>query len=278
MDLKIENKSLATVRFYSQFTKGFAEAMGDTPVSHITPEMVVAYFAEVKDEHQFAQASRFRAIRRMFNWAIEKHYLDHNPVTFKGPEVPEVIKPTFSQADLELLVKACSGKFVLRDAAIVLTFRDTGARLGEMARIKMDHIDLEGRILKLLGKGKGQAHKERLIGVRPETAKAIWKYMQWRWEYCTRPTPFVWISDDRKPLTTDGIENVITRLGEKAGVRYCHPHTFRHTFAQTFLESGGNPLDLQYLLGHRTLEMVRRYSRAQEEQRALLAQRKMFES
>lgn len=277
MDLKIENKSLATVRFYDQFTKGFITAMGDIPISRVTPEMVTAYFAQAQDGHDFAQSSRFRALRRMFRWAIEKNYLERSPLTFKAPEVPDVIKPAFSAADLDVLKAAIAGKFELRDRAILLTFIDTGCRLGEMARMKMEHLDLEGRLLKLLGKGKGQAHKERMVGIRAETAKALWKYVQWRWEYSTKPTPFVWISDDRKALTTDGIEQIVARLGERAGVQHCHPHTFRHTFAQDYLSRGGNPLDLKYLLGHRTLEMVHRYSRFQEEQRAIAAQKRIFQ-
>lgn len=275
MDCKLENKSPATLRFYRYFTKGFLADIGDRPIGQITPDMVRLYFANAQDGHQHAHASRFRAIRRLFRWAVEMHYIEHSPVTIKPPKVPEVIQPTLSAADCDALLKACSGKFASRDKAILLVFMDTGARLGEMTRLKLDHVSLEGRLLKLLGKG----NKERIVAIRPETARTIWQYYKWRTDYAFgKKLDHLWISDDRKPLTQHGIELVLQRVSKKAGVANCHPHAFRHTFAQNFLEAGGNPLDLQYLLGHTTLEMVRRYSRFQEQQRAIQAQRRIFEA
>lgn len=62
-------------------------------------------------------------------------------------------------------------------------------------------------------------------------------------------------------MTTNGLYQLIKSLGDPAGVTDAHPHRFRHTFAVNFLRNGGNTLELQRLLGHTTLDMVKRYVR-----------------
>ena len=53
---------------------------------------------------------------------------------------------------------------------------------------------------------------------------------------------------------------MIRRIKERAGIKTpgcCH--RFRHTFAINFLRVDRNPFNLQYLLGHSDLRMVRHY-------------------
>ena len=61
-------------------------------------------------------------------------------------------------------------------------------------------------------------------------------------------------------LSPRGIQLAIARLGRRAAVgTRCSPHTFRHTFARGYLVNGGDVFSLQQILGHATLDMVRRY-------------------
>ena len=60
-------------------------------------------------------------------------------------------------------------------------------------------------------------------------------------------------------MSRDGLVLLVTRLGARAGVKDCHPHVLRHTFATEFIRNGGNVFALQRALGHTDLAMVRRY-------------------
>jgi site-specific recombinase XerD len=78
-----------------------------------------------------------------------------------------------------------------------------------------------------------------------------------------QPEDFVFTAgplEYQAPLTSHRLTRLVRTIGERAGVEHVHPHRFRHTFAITFLRNGGNLFSLQELLGHTTLDMVRRYA------------------
>ena len=54
------------------------------------------------------------------------------------------------------------------------------------------------------------------------------------------------------------MKSILDRLGEEANV-HCHAHKFRHTMASRAIADGVDPITLQRVLGHTTLEMVSRY-------------------
>lgn len=65
-------------------------------------------------------------------------------------------------------------------------------------------------------------------------------------------------------MNPNSLRQLLKSLAQKAKVRDCHPHRFRHTFAITYLRAGGDVFTLQALLGHSSLDMVRHYARIAE--------------
>lgn len=62
-------------------------------------------------------------------------------------------------------------------------------------------------------------------------------------------------------MTTNGLYQLVARWGEISGIEGVRvsPHTFRHTFAVSFLRAGGNVFTLKETLGHNSLTIVNRY-------------------
>lgn len=63
----------------------------------------------------------------------------------------------------------------------------------------------------------------------------------------------------RGPLRTEGVDDILEDRARMAGIRHIWPHLLRHTFGPMFLKNGGDVFHLQRLLGHSSLEMVRKY-------------------
>lgn len=147
-----------------------------------------------------------------------------------------------------------SGKlfYDVRNRAIILLLLDTGIRLNEIANIKLSDIDFDKETIRIFGKGS----KERIVCIGKHTQKALLKYLLMRHDNL----PCLWLNESRKPLSRDGLQVAVKRICKLAGVT-ARPglHTFRHMAAIMFLRNGGDSAILQYMLGHSTLEMTKRY-------------------
>jgi len=59
-------------------------------------------------------------------------------------------------------------------------------------------------------------------------------------------------------MTSAALKYILHRLGNRCDVKV-HAHKIRITFVINFLRNGGNVFELQRLLGHSLLDMVRHY-------------------
>jgi site-specific recombinase XerD len=113
---------------------------------------------------------------------------------------------------------------------------------------------VEDSYVKVMGKGQ----KERIVPFGSSAQKALMKYI-----FHFRPEPLredrVFLNLDGGPMTETGLKLLFRRLAESSGVKRLHAHLLRHTFAVNYLMNGGDVFTLQQILGHTTLEMVRRY-------------------
>lgn len=184
-----------------------------------------------------------------------------------------VIEP-FTQEEVGRLLRACdqmepydrtwkrnvSAKrpTALRDRAILLALLDTGLRASELTALRLaDYDEKRGRMRVLHGKGD----KERTVFLGDTSRLAVWRYLATRETVKTSP---LFATRQGTALERAGLLHLVQRIGERAGVQGVHPHRFRHTFAIWFLRNGGNPLELQRMLGHEKLETVLIYVRLAE--------------
>jgi integrase len=140
-----------------------------------------------------------------------------------------------------------------RNRAIILLLLDTGIRATELCSLRIHHIDLKSRWVRVYGKGD----KERVLPFSARTGKSIWKYLALRKE--DNAGDYLFITNYGDPLNNDSLLKAMISIGRRAGVRGVTVHRFRHTFAVSYLRNGGDAFTLQMMLGHSTMEMVKTY-------------------
>jgi len=200
-----------------------------------------------------------RAIRAFFNWLYKEGYTTTNRLNrLKPPKAPNKVADVLTQEEISKVLKCIDINTAAgaRDYAILILFLDTGLRCSELKNFELDDINIQGGYLKVMGKGS----KERVVPFGAATQKALLRYA-----LHFRPEPFnpiinnFFLTLDGKPITTNCIKMIFQRIGKKSRVNRLHPHLCRHTFATCYLINGGDVFSLQQILGHTTLEMVRRY-------------------
>lgn len=217
-------------------------------------------------------ALHFRNLRAFFNWLVSEDELERSPMAkMKAPDVPDKPPPVLTENQLEALIAACKGRSFMdkRDLAVIRIFIDTGSRLGEVHGLRVDDWNREYRTLTVTGKGD----KTRVVAVGDRTMDSLAKYIRARRSHTHAGSPAMWLGH-MGALSPSGIAQVVTRRGAEAGIEGLHPHTFRHTFAHSWLSEGGQESDLMLLAGWSSPEMVRRYGRAAAADRARDAHRR----
>jgi site-specific recombinase XerD len=86
----------------------------------------------------------------------------------------------------------------------------------------------------------------------------------------------LWLNVYGRPLTTDGIRQLIDRLAKRANVEGRHNlHAFRHRFAQAWLDNGTNAQILSKALGHADVTVTLLIYGNQDDRRVAKAMRQL---
>jgi site-specific recombinase XerD len=144
----------------------------------------------------------------------------------------------------------------LRDRALLELLYGAGLRAAEACAL--DRSSLEGRTLRVLGKGS----KTRLIPIGEPAADAV----------------AAWLARGRPALATDasidalllsargnrldasGVRRALARRLKAVGLEPHGPHALRHAYATHMLEGGGDLRAIQELLGHASLATTEVYT------------------
>jgi len=263
---KAEGKSPKTITWYTEMIVGFTRFLTGTGRRPVLAEFNISTLREFIIHEQerglspYTVQGKVRALKAFASWLFNEGYTtDHVLYNLKMPKAPQNLIEPLTATEIDQLVKIQNPLTALgcRNIAILVLLLDTGLRVSELCGLSRNDAHIEEGYLKVMGKGA----KERVVPIGGLAQKMLWRFIiHFRPEDSIEADNYVFLTLDGKPLCPNAIKLLLKRWGKKAGVPRLHAHLCRHTYATNFLNHKcGDVFRLQQILGHTTLEMVRRY-------------------
>lgn len=260
-----------TISDYENILRRFREFMEkDYFVDEITSRHIEEFLASREGLSKKTILNYHTGLCAFWTWAVREQIVETHVAAQVRPPKPEIreVAP-YTEDEIRAMLAnlqrsrrySRQGKRVSnhsiphaeRNRAIILFLLDTGVRAEELCNIKIHQLDRRNQRVKIFGKGA----KERYVSFGTRTHQAIWRYL------ATRPDADggepLFIVEGGRAFTRRRLLDLLVTIGQRAGIEGVNVHRFRHTFAIQYLRNRGDPYTLQRLLGHSTLDMIRRY-------------------
>lgn len=191
------------------------------------------------------------ALSGLFSWGLKGDYLALHPM--KGIE--SLAEGTtrlrcLSDQERESLIAACRQTGGLRLQTLVVLALSTGARRGELLRLRWSDLDIAERQVVIHGTGRLRTRTLAL----PEPAFELLGQLS-RVRHIDRSDVFA-EPDGRVRFPRAAWQTAL----ESAAIKDFRFHDLRHSAASYLAQSGASLPEIAEILGNRTLQAVRRYS------------------
>jgi site-specific recombinase XerD len=213
-------------------------------------------------------------------WLVERGDLAHFRVSegaFPRTRslLPSLIQPESFEQFVPASVLAATREpqahqMLARDRAILWLFFETGISVSELCALRVSDLERETGTLRVWGQGGNE--RQMSLGTtclnallasldQPRTARRK------RGTGSSADNDLLFCSENGRPLTTNSLTLLFHRLRKRAGMpeTTITPQILRHSFAQRYLQAGGDPRVLQELLGYKSMAQVRQYLRWYEQ-------------
>lgn len=221
-------------------------------------------------------ARRAAAARAFTAFATHRGLLAADPAAGLGtPRVartlPQVLRPAQTAQLLaaaspdsesvapDRLVDVGTNAVTARDSAILELLYATGVRVSELCGLDIDDVDVDRRLVRVLGKG----NKQRAVPFGTPAGRSLRTWLE-----VGRPAlastvsgPAVFLGRRGRRLDPRAVRRVVTdRLAAVPGAPQVGPHGLRHTAATDLLAGGADLRSVQEFLGHATLSTTQIYT------------------
>lgn len=261
------NRSSLTADAYGRDLQELAEFLGkDSDLSDpagISTADVRAWIASMSRKGLSPRSLRRKtqAARAFFRWIQKKGLISVNPAAEVqlakiGRKLPEFVREQEMEEILDNPINGGNAALNIRNKLIVNILYSCGIRRDELAKITDADIDFYQKEIRVHGK----RDKTRIIPVADELLAEVREWQTVRDTLYSFPAPAPLICSKRGKLSGRAIYEIVHNVLMSTGATHKSPHSLRHTFATTLLNSGAEINSVKELLGHASLQSTQIYT------------------
>ena len=270
--LSAEGRSPATIAAYRRDLALVARVAGELAPGIVCRAVTAGLLDQVfsagavieSERGQRSAASLHRmkaAVRAFFAWAVEAGVVEDNPArSIRMHRLPRKLPVFLTTAEKKRLLKELKGRpdfSALRDRAMIEVLLGTGIRLGELAALDMDDIDLDAKHLRVRAKG----NVPQVKFIKTDLRTLLRRYLAERRRHGRPEMEALFLSNRDGRLCQRQIANRLAHWLRKAGIeKELTPHGLRHTFATHLYGATNDLLVVQRALGHRDVSTTQIYT------------------
>ena len=199
------------------------------------------------------------ALRTFFEFCMREAMMTRNPArAVSAPKASRRLPNTLDTDRTGALV-ALDGEdpLSLRDRAMLELTYSSGLRLSELCGLAVADVDLEGGLVKVLGKGR----KVRVVPVGRHAREAVRAWLAVRADLADPGENALFVSRRGRRISARTVQARFAKRALERGIGvHVHPHMLRHSFATHLLESSGDLRAVQELLGHADIGTTQVYT------------------
>lgn len=247
-----------TLEIYERNLNQFSKATDDN-LAACTPPAVQQYLIDLRARMKLVSCHQhYRCLRTFFAWAVEAGVLTDSPLRGLIMITPKTLPRVPDDDEVRGLLAACATTFEgTRNKALVALLADSGLRIGEALRLRVENVSISERTLSIRT-GKGQ--KDRVAYFAASAAAYL---RTWLGKHPDpSPESFLFCIRQGQPITRHHATHILHRLSVKAGLSWkIGPHALRHYAGTSILRRTGDLELVRQILGHETLAMTLKYAR-----------------
>jgi integrase/recombinase XerD len=265
-------RSTNTLAAYRRDLRRYAAWLGERGRTALTADEddVVAHIGALRAAG-LADASVKRAavaVRSLHRFLVEEGRRRDDPAAHaEQPQVRRGLPKALTEEEVARLLAAPvgDGPVARRDRALLEVLYGCGVRVGELVGLSLPDVDLDGALLRVLGKGS----KERIVPVGGHAVRALVAWLGEGGRPALEPVRWrrrgdaeaVFLGARGGRLTRQGAWDVLRRHGQRVGLDgRLSPHVLRHSCATHMLDHGADIRAVQELLGHASISTTQIYT------------------